>query len=302
MASGVKDRQAPFTRIAQKQRDFIENKYIPRGLTLKDPRSMRRDEMITFLKHIGNRQLSHGIKDAFKFKAVLSSRKKGDIGGAKYHDPEPNPAYTMATTDDPTEHPSNTSRPVPVPPEVTPAFIQPVSPILTPEPGPSSQTTIRPRPRPRPTGRAKEMSRPENTEEIIPEYNRINAGWNEQPTLTLNPDYRWEPEFELDPSLDPDLDSRPHMNEELFTINPPASFHSGPASSFKHPASIFPPAENTAPPINLYPASGPASTFLSPAPVTPNRQRTPRRKGKNADMLAIEEAAKLLNQGKKRRG
>ena len=64
------------------------SKYLPRGLVLKDPRSMRRSEMIQFFDHIGNRQSSHGIKDAFRFKAVLSSRKKGDLTKAVYEELE----------------------------------------------------------------------------------------------------------------------------------------------------------------------------------------------------------------------
>jgi len=64
------------------------SKYLPRGLVLKDPRSMRRSEMIQFFDHIGNRQSSHGIKDAFRFKAVLSSRKKGDLTKAVYKELE----------------------------------------------------------------------------------------------------------------------------------------------------------------------------------------------------------------------
>jgi hypothetical protein len=44
--------------------------------------------MIQFFDHIGNRQSSHGIKDAFRFKAVLSSRKKGDLTKAVYKELE----------------------------------------------------------------------------------------------------------------------------------------------------------------------------------------------------------------------
>ena len=73
MASGMKNRQAPFTRIAQKQSDFVMSKYLPCGLTLKDPRTMRQEDIIKFFKHVSNQQSSHSVKDAFK--------------GSKYNDP-----------------------------------------------------------------------------------------------------------------------------------------------------------------------------------------------------------------------
>jgi hypothetical protein len=95
LASGMPKRQAPFTRISQKQTDFLERKYFPRGLILKDPRSMRQEDIIKLFEHAANRQASHGVKDAFRFKAVLSSRKKGNIDGAKYNDPAINPAMNI---------------------------------------------------------------------------------------------------------------------------------------------------------------------------------------------------------------
>ena len=60
-------------------------------MSLKDPRSMRQEDIIKFFKHIGSRQSSHGIKDAFRFKAVLSSRKQGNLYGPKYIEPAADP-------------------------------------------------------------------------------------------------------------------------------------------------------------------------------------------------------------------
>ena len=62
------------------------SKYLPCGLMLKDPRTMRQEDIIKFFKHVSNWQSSHGVKDAFKFKAVLSSHKKGNLNGSKYND------------------------------------------------------------------------------------------------------------------------------------------------------------------------------------------------------------------------
>ena len=96
LSSGVKIRQVPFTRIAERQSAFFAAKYLPRGLRLDHPRTVKRDDIIKFFEHIGSRQASHGVKDAFRFKQYLSSRKKGTLMPAKYLDqireaPEPEP-------------------------------------------------------------------------------------------------------------------------------------------------------------------------------------------------------------------
>lgn len=47
---------------------------------------MKLDSLVMFFKHISNREASHGIAHAFRFKAVLSSRKKGILHPARYED------------------------------------------------------------------------------------------------------------------------------------------------------------------------------------------------------------------------
>ena len=51
--------------------------------------------MIKFFDHIGRRQSSHGINDAFRFKAVLSSRKKGGLTKAVYKELQPTAGSTL---------------------------------------------------------------------------------------------------------------------------------------------------------------------------------------------------------------
>src|SRR3979490_1857787 len=72
--------------MSAKQSDFIQAKYIPCGITLNDPRAMKREAMIQFFQHVAARQESHGNQDAFRFKAILPSRKKGTLCDAKYCD------------------------------------------------------------------------------------------------------------------------------------------------------------------------------------------------------------------------
>ena len=48
LSSGVKIRQVPFTRIAERQSAFFAAKYLPRGLRLDHPRTVKRDDIIKF--------------------------------------------------------------------------------------------------------------------------------------------------------------------------------------------------------------------------------------------------------------
>jgi hypothetical protein len=59
---------------------------MPTDVELKDPRSMKVDSLVKFFKHVADREDSHGISDSFKFKSVLSSRKKGTLLPARYKD------------------------------------------------------------------------------------------------------------------------------------------------------------------------------------------------------------------------
>jgi hypothetical protein len=53
---------------------------------MKDPHHMKLDCIIKFFKHVCEREASHGVPNAFRFKAVLSSRKKGTLQPPRYKD------------------------------------------------------------------------------------------------------------------------------------------------------------------------------------------------------------------------
>jgi hypothetical protein len=287
LASGVEKRQAPFTRIAMKQTDFIASKYLPRGLVLKDPRSMRRHEMIKFFDHIANRQTSHGIKDAFRFKAVLSSRKKGDLGLVKYCSPTPNPALSLSITNDTapahvpawtavfpvetSEDPAPTppspdarpTRPIPTRKGKGPAPAPPQPAVTEPASEPPVLQDARPRPRPRPTGRAKEnagLGEGVLTQKHIPEG------------LFLDPAYQWESRVQLDPSLEP-------------TFNTNTSNSADQLMSSWDINTQLPGGSSAGPSVDM-PGDSPAGR-ISAAP-SPQRRMT-----RNADLLAREEAERL---------
>jgi hypothetical protein len=59
---------------------------MPTGVSLKDPRTMKLDSLTKFFEHISRREETNGISKAFRFKAVLSSRKKGSLRPARYAD------------------------------------------------------------------------------------------------------------------------------------------------------------------------------------------------------------------------
>ena len=45
---------------------------------------MKQDQLLSFFRHISAREQTHGIKNAFRFKSVLSGRKKGFLLSARY--------------------------------------------------------------------------------------------------------------------------------------------------------------------------------------------------------------------------
>ena len=102
-----------------------------------------------------------------------------------------------------------------------------------------------------------------------------------EPALTYDPNFYWGRHENLDPSLDPSF---------LFSSNSFLSPTTGPG-----PASFLTPTPSPAAPSPAASPTGPdPASFLTPTP-TSTHQITPRRKGRNADTLAIEEAASLLS-------
>lgn len=47
---------------------------------------MKLNSLIEFFKHVSLRETSHGVANAFRFKSILSSRKKGVLKPARYKD------------------------------------------------------------------------------------------------------------------------------------------------------------------------------------------------------------------------
>jgi hypothetical protein len=70
LALGGKNHAVPYKRIAEKQLDFIEPKYLPRKTIFKSPRNTTLDEIKSILDFFLKRQRDHGPEEAFRFKAI----------------------------------------------------------------------------------------------------------------------------------------------------------------------------------------------------------------------------------------
>ena len=338
-----------------KQSDFIMSKYLPRGLILKDPRSMRRSEMIKFFDHIGNRQSSHGINDAFRFKTVLSSRKKGDLTRAVYIDLEPTatstvfipgpdiydtqgpaqatmvntgmetaleiesqPAFNMeqmtsvfAVNKDMPPTTQDTTEPAPALTEVTRSLRPRKKKAGKQTVVPSTQDTgselapaltedtrsLRPRPRPIQKKKASQQTCIESQSgSVVPDI-----ALSEHPTLVLDPDYQWEPQINLDPSLELSFTAPALDSSSSYDITSEPAFESSltsqPAFAAPAPASSSLNDLTSEPAFAVPALASPISQSMS---FMPELAKTPRRKSK-ADLLAIEEAKNYMATGKRRR-
>jgi hypothetical protein len=327
---------------------------------------MRREDMINFFDHIGNRQTSHGIRDAFRFKAVLSSRKKGDLGGAKYRDPAQTSTFNMGAMNDPAQ---TTAQNVGVINDTAPGVMNDTAPGVMNDtapgvmndtapgvmndtaPGAMNDTAPddppqkkRPRPKPKPKGKAKNTAAEDNRNLDSPaptrsrpkprptgkakemQVDHSNNGITSVPvleeprqTLTFDPEYRWDTAIVLDHALDPAFDAPAVENgNEIFThwstglLTPnsnlaltPESFNRGLTMPDTATESFTPQPQQWMPdiaPVSISPQPQQLMPYTAPDSFSQGQPtRSPRRKGKNADLLAMEEAKKLKAKNKSRR-
>ena len=247
---------------------------------MNDPRGMKRDAMIKFFEHITLRQSTSTIKDAFRFKAVLSSRKKGSLRETKYPEPgSPGTAFRSA--------PALTREPVPV---TVPDDVSAHTPIPTPPFDSSQLYRMQSLPR---TDMISAYDRvraplsgltPDLTRDSTPVTGRASSSGTtpgfqqqtfQQQTLTLDPAYAFDPPIILDESLEPVFDDRGFGNHNQASLG----------TGHIHTPWL------TVPPVSTFNHNLPSSS----------QQSTTRRRGKSADTLAMEEAQLLLSRPKGRR-
>lgn len=265
---------------------------------MNDPRSMKREDIIKFFQHIALREGSHGIPNAFRFKAVLSSRKKGKLVKTRYFDdhepalPEvPAPEQTEDTEPallggpDPAigecsmlDRPPDTREQVPTPAMTPELTLAQLGPGPGPGPGPGSKSQ-----------RKKKSQRTNNLPSANPD--------NPSTTLTLDPAFRIDPPINLDPALEfhSNMDSELlSLSGDLFSPWPNATLpsHNTIATS-RNP-------EQSASRLVPDPAFG-GLLSLDSNPTTLQIRRSPRRMGKDAEALEREDAKSYAPKRKSRR-
>ncbi|KAF8799627.1 hypothetical protein BYT27DRAFT_7263713 [Phlegmacium glaucopus] len=275
LAARDKERQAPFGRLSANSSDFVEAKYLPPAISLSDPRSMKREALIQFFQHITARQTSHGIQDAFRFKAVLSSRKQGSLRTARYVNTigdDPAPARRKKNRMNTSTH------------RITETLATNISDITQ--------------------GMAHSFNPNDSLmpmllqEQLIPEH----PGPSVMPSLTLDPAFNIDPPLILDPLLDPAMDSNVSFTTLMLNALPDMTCPGPQLFGMATPGLIDPKQLSLAP-------SGPSclnlaldlNAKLARNATTTRGEVSPWRKGKTAENLAIEEAKKYGAKGKHRR-
>lgn len=214
--------------ISEKQSLFVDKKYLPRGVNLNDPRGMKREAMTKFFEHITLRQSTSTIKDAFRFKAVLSSRKKGSLRETKYPaQGSPGAAFQSA--------PALTREPAPV-----------VVTAQTSLPAPSFDSSqlyrmpsIHPRLTPGLTRDSTPVTGGASSSGTTPGLTRDSTPMTfQQQTLTLDPAYAFDPPIILDESLEPAFDvqgfgnhNQASLGTHWLTVPPVSTFNYNSASN-----------------------------------------------------------------------
>ena len=82
---------APFNTIECNQSHFINAEYVPNGVQLTAPWAMKHNDLEKLFMHIASHEVSHGLQNAYRFKAILSSWKQEILLTSQYNDDDPEP-------------------------------------------------------------------------------------------------------------------------------------------------------------------------------------------------------------------
>jgi hypothetical protein len=75
LASGS-TRSVPFKAIQADNSRFIQSKYLPQHIIIKEVKNMQREHVIKFLEHARERQETYGYQDAFRFTIYIKKQKE----------------------------------------------------------------------------------------------------------------------------------------------------------------------------------------------------------------------------------
>jgi hypothetical protein len=73
LASGS-GRAVPFRAVQEDNRRFVDKKYIPADVIIKEAKNMQKDDLIHFLEHVLDRQQRFGADDAFRFRIFIKKQ------------------------------------------------------------------------------------------------------------------------------------------------------------------------------------------------------------------------------------
>ena len=291
------------------------SKYLPRGLKLLDPRAMRQEDIVKFFKHISTRQISHGVRDAFRFKAVMTSRKGSNLDKTHYIDPLANPALLVMDPLDTEPNPASPSGHVPA----LPSAYSDLNPAPTYEPVPALPPVQRVFTSVFSIGDPSAIGGQSNPPEVTPnltanttrtargrpeQHAFDNAGDDNQETTERRPRPRPRPTARGGKKVQGHASENaghiretPRLERQALTFDPGHQWESNyDLDPSLDPGVELPSTSNTTelltPWLTLTTDGSSVQTH------TPTPAKSPRRK---ADMLAIDEAQSLIVKGKRRR-
>jgi hypothetical protein len=291
------------------------SKYLPRGLKLLDPRAMRQEDIVKFFKHISTRQISHGVRDAFRFKAVMTSRKGSNLDKTHYIDPLANPALLVMDPLDTEPNPASPSGHVPA----LPSAYSDLNPAPTYEPVPALPPVQRVFTSVFSIGDPSAIGGQSNPPEVTPnltanttrtargrpeQHAFDNAGDDNQETTERRPRPRPRPTARGGKKVQGHASENaghiretPRPERQALTFDPGHQWESHyDLDPSLDPGVELPSTSNTTelltPWLTLTTDGSSVQTH------TPTPAKSPRRK---ADMLAIDEAQSLIVKGKRRR-
>ncbi|KDR67376.1 hypothetical protein GALMADRAFT_216469 [Galerina marginata CBS 339.88] len=81
LATAKKTEHVPYKQINLDQSAYIDPKYLPDDMALRDPRNLIKEKTVSFFNHLIERQKSHGPEETFRFKGI---KTVNGVGLAKY--------------------------------------------------------------------------------------------------------------------------------------------------------------------------------------------------------------------------
>jgi hypothetical protein len=76
LASEKNSIHVPYRKLEEEWSNFAKPQYFPPGFIIKDPRNLKKEQILSFLHHVKNRQDLYGAEDAFRFSHYLTKNSR----------------------------------------------------------------------------------------------------------------------------------------------------------------------------------------------------------------------------------